>query len=195
MTDNDLKTLWKSQSTDAFTMPLQDIHRRAARFQRQVRLRNLLEYGAGLFVLGGFGYYIVEFTGLLMRAGSVLVMLGALFVLFELHRRGASRQPPGPGLGIASLDFHRAELARQRDALRDVWRWYVAPFIPGVVVFRWGVETELADSPAFAHGTLANVCIALVFSAIVLVNRWSASRLQRQLDELDALAEPAAQQI
>jgi len=193
MNDNDLKTLWKSQSTEAFTMPLPDIHRRAARFQRHIRLRNLLEYGAGLFVLGGFGCYIVQFTGPLMRAGSVLVMLATLFVLFELHRRGAARQPPGPGLGAASLDFHRAELARQRDALREVWRWYVAPFIPGVAVFRWGVETELADSPAFAHGMLANVCIALVFVAIALVNRWSASRLQRRLDELDALADPAAQ--
>lgn len=184
MNDDDLKTLWKAQTAQPFQMPLADIHRRAARFQRQVRLRNWLEYGAGAVVLAGFGVYIDLFPSPLIRTGCVLTMLATLVVLFELHRRGAARQPPGVGFGLASLEFHRAELARQRDALRSAWLWYVAPFIPGVVVFRWGVETELAKSPDFAHGVIANAVIAAVFVGIALVNRWSASRLQRRLDAL-----------
>lgn len=186
MNDDDLKAQWKAQTMQPFQMPLADIHRRADRFQRQIRLRNGIEYGAGVFVLLGFGFYIDRFPGTLIRIGCVLTMLATLFVLFQLHRRASARRLPGATLGVASLDFHRAELARQRDALRSAWRWYVAPFIPGVIVFRWGVETELAASPDFAHGLVANALIALVFLAIAGLNRWSASRLQRRLDALNA---------
>lgn len=187
MNDDDLKQLWKSQPTEQLTMSAQEIHLLAEKLQRRVRVRNALEYAAGVIVVIGFAGYIERFSGPLIRTGSVLIILATAFVLYQLHRRGASRTPPAKEFGAASLSFYRAELARQRDAVRDAWLWYIAPFAPGVIVFRWGVETELANSPLFVHGALSNGVIAAVFIAIALFNRWSARRLQRRLDKLDAL--------
>jgi hypothetical protein len=112
-------------------------------------------------------------------------MIATLFIAWQMERR-ASNQALPPASGDQSwLQFQRSQLARQRDALRSVWLWYVAPFVPGVVVFRWGVETELPLNGPFARGWLANLLIALVFLGIAGLNRYAARKLQRRIDMLD----------
>jgi type II secretory pathway component PulL len=53
-----------------------------------------------------------------------------------------------------------------------------------MVVFRWGVETQLDASAPFARGLVANLAIAAVLLVVVLINLYTASRLQRQIDQL-----------
>ncbi|MBM3738862.1 MAG: hypothetical protein FJW39_24060 [Acidobacteria bacterium] len=36
------------------------------------------------------------------------------------------------------IDFHRAELERQRDLLQGIWSWYPLPLVPGMVVLNIG---------------------------------------------------------
>jgi positive regulator of sigma E activity len=190
MSEHDLKQLWQSQPAQVGLMSTQQLQLRATRFQRSIRRRNLLEYGAAGLAMAAFCFYFFRFSGPLMRLGGILCVLGLAFVLLQLHRRGSARALPARSAAVSCLAFHRAELARQRDALRSAWLWYVAPIVPGTVMFRWGVETELAHSDQFAHGVVANVFIACVFVAIALFNRRAAKKLQRKIDELDRMATP-----
>jgi hypothetical protein len=115
----------------------------------------------------------------------VLVVLGTLVVMWQLHRRAASRAVP-KDFGASGLQFQRTELARQCDALRSVWLWYLAPLVPGFAVFMWGRQGRSAK-PAYL---LVDLTMLAVFAAIAWINRWGAAKLQRQIDALDSLASP-----
>lgn len=185
MNQQDLKQLWKNQSAAATPFPEAQLRRHARTLQRRVAVRNSIEYAAGVAVVFGFAYFIWAYRYPLMQIGSALIILATAVVLYQLHRRAAARPLPGADAAIASRDFLRTELLRQRDALRSVWRWYVAPFVPGVVVFRWGVETQMAGIGPFAHGVLANALIAVVALIIIALNWRMAGKLQKEIERLD----------
>jgi hypothetical protein len=88
-------------------------------------------------------------------------------------------------LGVtASIEFHRRELVRQRDMLRSVWRWYIAPIVPGLAVFLAG--TMPPHSPFWVYLLLA-LFFLVILGGIVWLNRRGADRLDRQIAELDNL--------
>lgn len=88
--------------------------------------------------------------------------------------------------------FHREALIQQRDALRSVGTWYLAPFIPGFVLFVLGRYFQLhapGRTLAWDHQIviLLAVVAALIFGIVWLLNAWGTERLQRKIDQLDAL--------
>lgn len=188
MDEQDIKNMWRAAPAAA-PAPLQEaeLAKRARSFQRRIARRNFLEYAAALLVCAGFIFYLWEFPDPLMRAGSLLSILGTLVVVWQLRKRASSRPLPGAGSALPSRDFHRAELVRQRDALRSVWLWYVAPLVPGMLVFRWGVNTNPDPSLPFARGWAADASIAAVILVVILLNLYGARKLQRQIDLLDQI--------
>lgn len=60
--------------------------------------------------------------------------------------------------------------------------------MPGIAVFRWGVETALGGDAPFARGGLADAVVAAVFLAVIALNRYGARKLQRRLDALERAA-------
>ncbi|CAN7570093.1 hypothetical protein LJR289_004051 [Pseudoduganella sp. LjRoot289] len=186
MNDDDLKQLWRMQPASSAPLPEEVLRKRASKFQRRVALRNLIEVLAAVLAVAGFSRYLWLYPQPLIRLGSVLIILAAAFVVYQLYRRASSRPLPGAESALPCRDFHRAELVRQRDALRSVWLWYIGPFLPGMAVFRWGVETQLDASAPFARGWQANLLIAGVLLAIAILNLYAARKMQRQIDRLDA---------
>ena len=184
MNDDDVKQLWQAQPVPAAAYTEQQLRQRASRFQRSIGLRNAIETLAALLVIACFAHYIWLFPQPLIRLGSAMIIVAACVTIDQLYRRAARRALPGDAMALSCLDFHKAELARQRDALNTVWLWYIGPFVPGMIVFRWGVETQLAASAPFARGWLANLAVAVVLLAIVWLNRRAARKLQRQIDDL-----------
>jgi Flp pilus assembly protein TadB len=181
----DIKTLWRNQTTEDATMPLEEIRTRAAKFHSQIRWRNLREYVASAFVVAIFGFYIWLFPAPLMRIGSALIIAGALYTAWQLRKRSAAAPPPAEASAITWTDYHRHELERQRDALSSIWKWYLGPFVPGVVVFLAGEAMPLRHA---ARGIVivviaVAICIA-VFGGVWALNAWGARRLQRKIDEL-----------
>jgi hypothetical protein len=192
MNDDELKRLWKNQATPGISFSVEDLHRSASKLQRRVAVRNAIEYIACAFVVLSFAQYIVQYPSLLLRAGSMLIILATAVVAWQLHKRASAKPLPADMGQRPCVDFLRRQLTRQRDALRSVWLWYVAPFVPGMIVFRWGVETELGPSAPFARGTVANLIIALVFLTVIIINHVAAWRLQRRLEVLQAGVEESA---
>ncbi len=100
----------------------------------------------------------------------------------------------GPALERLSRAYEadpdqRQELIRQRDALRSVGLWYLAPFIPGmalVMMGRWFQSHAAHRALAFDHLLilLTSGLAVLVFLAIWLLNLYGAKRLQQRIDAL-----------
>jgi hypothetical protein len=108
-------------------------------------------------------------------------------LVWQLHRRASAKRVPEAG--EAAVDFYRAELTRQRDALRSVGVWYIAPVVPGMTLLlmgRW-FQSHATKWPVGADHFIILLCAAvavLVFLAIWLLNQRGADRLQRRIDEL-----------
>lgn len=181
--DNDARTVWQLQQTDAAPLDISGIRGRTLKFHGQIWRRNLGEYAASALVVVLFGLSFWNSEGFWTRAGALLVVGGTLYMCYELHRR-ASLRPPPPG--ESSVVFHRAELERQRDALQSVWRWYLAPFAPGLIVLTVGREVD--NPPLSWVSLLVNFALLVaVFFGVFKLNQSAARELQRDIDELSEL--------
>ena len=181
MNESRLKELWKHQSLDALTFSPESLQAKAGALRRKIRRRNGIEYAAGLLVVAGYALYLWAYEDLLTRIASVLVMLGTLFVLYQLHVRASAQQRPPESLTLPMSTYYRAELVRQRDALRSVFFWYLLPLFPGIELFFLGRQLQMNVPLNFWLYLLYPALAA----AIVLLNLHGARKLQQQIDQLD----------
>jgi Flp pilus assembly protein TadB len=187
----DIKKLWREQETEGTAVSLEEIQKKADRFYRRSHHRNLREYIATAIVVAAFAFFAWEAPGWMGKIGSVLTIVAALFVVWQLYRRGAARTPPQSGSAMDLLDCHLHELTRQRDALKSVWRWYLAPFVPGMVMLLAGFYFQSPPAPGrtieWHHQfiLLFAVFMVLLFVAVWLLNALAAARWQREIDALE----------
>lgn len=185
---SDLKAAWTSQPEEPTLVNLEDIRRKAARFQRRKRIGNAVEYLACLVVIPVFGLYIFIFPGLMIKLGSAYGIVWALFYMWQRHRLMSAR--PLPEDAAACLDFHRSELQRQHDVVRFSWRWVLAPLIPVCVLFglgRWFEAPAEWRTPWVDRGIIL-MGMAVLIESLVMMGLWflnRADRLQDLIDELD----------
>lgn len=194
---------WQQSSGEPSRFTPEQLRGRISKFERTIGRRNLVEYIAAALVIVLFAYYAWVFPVLLLRIGCVLLILGTAYVVYQLHRRASARPAPAD-MGLRNcIDFQRAELVRQRDALNAVWSWYLLPFLPGMLVFLIGLfhftmQVTQAAGRAFHTGAavagfgLVAGCVALVFLAIWQLNRSAAKKLQNEIDDLDQLTRDSA---
>lgn len=187
----DLKSLWRDQLIEDRPVTLDNIRKNADVFQSQIRRRNRREMIAAGLVLLIFGFYTWVFPGWMIKTGSALVMVGTLWIVWQLRRRASAGSLPESS-GMALLEFHRQQLLRQRDAAKSVAWWYIAPMIPGVVMMTLGRYFQFhapGRTLAWDHQIviLCSAIAALTFAIVWLLNAWAAERLQRRIDELDKL--------
>lgn len=174
----DIAALWRDQPTETPPMTLEQIHARG--FQDRVRRRNTIEYVACGVVVATFSYYVLWLPDPVLKLASSFVALGAAFVAWQLHRRASARTAPT----LHALDFHRAELVRQHEALGKAWAWYLAPFVPGLGLF---VARVLA-SPAPPGARALLLGSTLLYGVVWFWNnRRARRRLATQIAEIDAL--------
>jgi hypothetical protein len=179
---NDVRNLWQGQEVEKVTITVDEIRRRAARFERRIYWRNMREYVAGAVVVALFTVQILHQHGWRMAPGLLLIA-GTIYVMFEVSRRGARPVPSDVGMS-AFLEFHRQELERQRDALHTVWRWYLLPFVPGFVAalvvagFDRGLNGRVLTSGAI---------IILVLVIVWAGNEYVARKLDRKIREVKSM--------
>lgn len=190
---SDIRELWQSQPTEPPRVTLEEVRRKMRNFERRIFWRNLREYAGGAFVVVAFGLCAWKLPMLLFRIGSGLAIAGALYVMFQLHRR-ASLRPAPADLGLSTcIEFHRQTLERQRDALRGVGTWYLLPLVPGLAVIiigtavnRWAAHPAHRGHLVMGFGILAS-CVGAVFFLVWKLNQWGARKLQAQIDEMSEL--------
>jgi hypothetical protein len=182
MNEQSTQELWQSQPVEGIKMSPEAIHRRAQKFERKIRWRNRREYVAGIIVCALFAYFMIGAQDVLFRVAYGLYIAGMVWVGVQLHRKGSVGSVPVAG-SANSLQFFRTELERQRDAVKNVWPWYLAPLVPGFVVF---TVAWAHASPHPAGVALFDGFVAVMFFGIWKMNQHAARCLQRMIDELNA---------
>lgn len=188
---SDPRSIWAAD--DAHLPPLSPaaLRARAGEFHRRVQRRNRREYVAAAPLVPLFAWIGWMSGDTLMRIACIVLIAGIAIVVWNLSRRGAQPMPEAEALAIPAFAFHRAQLARQRDALRNVWRWYLAPFVPGVVLFLaalyHAMRVHQSAAAALAAIAVPAAVLIAVFVGIHLLNRSAARRLDREIAALDAL--------
>ena len=184
-----LQALWTRQQQEPFTMTAAQLRQRATRFQSKIRTRNRIEYAAAALVIGVFAWMVFLIPEPMVRAGAGLIILGTLYVCWKLHTLAGASDAGGLDHAASLADFHRAELLRQRTALASVWQWYLAPFVPGMLVFIGAVAfTPELDAPLIARLTLFATTaapIAAVFGLVAWLNARAVKALDAEIAALD----------
>jgi len=177
--NNDPRGVWQNQEVEKMTITLDEVRNAAAKFERRILWRNVREYAAGALVIA----YLTPFLwsgSREMKIPVLLMMAGALFVMWQLHvRASAARVPADAGLR-ASLEFRRRELERQRDALRSVWKWYLLPMVPGLAA----VSIMRGMARGIDVGLIAmSLFFVLMLVGVWALNEWAARKLDLQIRE------------
>lgn len=178
---DDLKNLWQGQRPEPAAISLEEIRAKAGKFQRTIHWRNLREYAACVVVVVGYAFFFEWSRNTAMRVGSAMVIAAALYIVYHIFRHGSSKKAPADCAFESCVAFHRRELERQRDLLGGIWKWYLGPLIPGLVVFQAGVARN------WTSFWIVMVSYALAAWVIGKVNRKAARKLDRQVAELNEL--------
>lgn len=185
----EVRNMWTTQSIDMSAIDIDALRQRASRFQRRIALRNVREYVAAAIVVSVFGWVAVTGTSWISKAGALAVMAGSIYTMYQLHRRGSAEAFDATSGSASCVQFHVATLERQRTALQNVWKWYLAPVAPGVVLFVLGLTIQKPD--AWIRGAATIGLCALVFYGIHRLNRRAAEHLEHEIAELrHGLGEP-----
>eukprot|EP01136_Pigoraptor_vietnamica_P039094 Opistho-1_new@109300 len=185
MTDP-IVNLWTAQQLDARGPSVAELTERATRFQRRIRARDLIEYVAGTLVIAAFAGIAVDANDWGIRIASLLLITGTGIAMRNVWRRRSTNDPAS--LAQDALTHYRARLAAQRDALASVGRWYLAPFLPGTIVFLAAVVRVQAETLSLAtalrNGAIATTVIALIFGLILWLNRCASRAITAEIETL-----------
>ena len=185
----DPKTLWKGQDVIPQTLTPATLESRVRQLDDRISKRNRFEYltggvatagslllGVWLLLGGPYGQ-----PDLMVGGGFMALAVGTLIAIMQLRRKTG---------GVAlldgaqpSIDSYRAELVRQRDALRSVLGWYIAPFLPGFILI-YGASF-LDPSTVLWAALLPAVITAAFLVWVVWANRRAAARIDKEIVALD----------
>lgn len=179
----DVQSLWQGQPAPGGTMSVDELRERSRRLTRIISRRNLGEYVAGVLAIACCGYLAWQVPLALMRAGFALALPALIFIVYHLRRHGSARAMPVEMALTGCLEFHRSELGRQRDLLRGVWKWYLLPLMPSMILIYLAPVLAHPEHAWRALGLFAGTLV--FFWWIAEANRYAANRLQARIDALE----------
>jgi hypothetical protein len=186
MTHEELKNFWQQAPvTQTTPMSPDQLRSKALAFQRNNRRVDSKEHRLTLALSIFFGSYVVLWPYWLARLGGLLIILGSLFAQYQLRQRARAADLPGDGLASTLLEFHRRELIRRRNWLRNSWLWYLAPVVPGLLVFSVGMGHGI---PGWDPPWLLIALTVASFLGSWLYYLHQANQLQREIDSLTLIS-------
>jgi hypothetical protein len=186
--DDMIKAAWQSQALEAPRISLELVRHHVDKLNADLREQTFLMY-LGLVLLAGllpFGL-LRGSSSAYMLAGSLLALVGAIYVTLELRRRGSKLNTPVGGSIVQTLDAYRAELERRRDYYLDSWRWSIWPMVPSVLVFIVGGALYGTRPNAVRHSIWMGVFAVIVTLLAVWDHRRKGHAYQRELDAFETL--------
>ncbi len=183
--NNPVQQLWQDQPVQGIKMSAEEIRRRAVKLERRIRWRNVREYVASLLAAGLFAYFFWTTHDVLSRITFALFIAAMLWIVAQLHRKGSAKRLPDGVDTRTSLHLYRAELQRQFEVVNSVWSWYLAPLVPGFVVYTIGYAVKFPHPSAWAGLALLDAVVAALFYVVWRMNMKAARCLQRMIHQLN----------
>lgn len=187
--NHDPFNFWKSQETEANFSSPGACQSRASQFEKVVKRRNRMEFAAGAFVIFAFTVVAAFFGSVgewAIVVSVAMIIAAAIFVIARLHFYGSVERR---NIDQSCRDYLREQLVRQRDLLRGVPKWYLAPFVPGLVGFYVATAARVAElkgwSAAVEDSWFVVVAWISVFGFAAWYNLQAARKLDRQITALD----------
>ena len=184
--DNSVQQLWQSQPVEGTKMSIEELRRRAGKFERRVRRRNLREYVASLIAAGLMGYFYVGAHDVASRVTFALFIAAMVWIVVALHRMGSAKRTPVDMDTLTTHQFYRAELERQLAVVKNVWWWYLAPLVPGCIACTVSYVIKPHHAGAWAGLIFMNALFAVSFYAVWKLNMRAARCLERMINDLNA---------
>lgn len=180
-------TLWTAQHADARAPSPAELTERARMLRRRVWRRDATEYAAGSLAAGVFGWMGVVSPDWGVRIACLVQIAGLIVVMRNLWTRRPVDDPAA--LDRDALSHLRALLTAQRDVLASVGRWYIAPMLPGMILFLGAVSRVTATNtgwgPALVVAALATAIVCGVVYGVLRLNRHAARTIDAQIAALD----------
>jgi hypothetical protein len=189
MQNDDIRSLWQAQGSGDAPLTLEELRKKGAKFRTTIARRNLREYAAVALMAPYFSYFAWTARLPLMRVGNGLLAAALLYMAYQLHRRASASPAPEEMAWKSCLAFHRSQLERQRDALRGIWSWYLGPLIPGFATVAIAISIPVFRK-SIGAGLLSFLWVAIpavVLWQVARINKGAAAKIQRQIDELEAV--------
>ncbi len=186
--DDPIRAMWRGQKAKEIPeMSLEVLQERSGRLASKVAVRKWSETVAGSLSMVALGAWGLLASTPLLRLSCALLVVGEAIVIVGMWRVSAKTPAPSSASTQDLLSFYRGELGRERDRLRDIARWYLAPVAPGIVLFPFGVYAALGISSLLVTAVTL-VSTALTYVIIVALHRRSAQRIARELESLGGSA-------
>lgn len=180
-------TLWTAQHADARAPSPAELTERARMLRHRVWRRDATEYAAGALAAGVFGWMGVVSPDWGVRIACLVQIAGLIVVMRNLWTRRPVDDPAA--LDRDALSHLRALLTAQRDVLASVGRWYIAPMLPGMILFLGAVSRVTATNtgwgPALVVAALATAIVCGVVYGVLRLNRHAARTIDAQIAALD----------
>lgn len=190
VSENDPKTIWKSQAGETSMMLLEKVlHQKARALQAKTR-RERLGNIAALLVVIGFAA-MSRFAQPPTRPQTIVFALAigwALAGQYFTNRRVWSARSVGDAAPVTGIEFCRYELERQRDLYGRFMPWSFGPIILAIGTFIFPVVRNALAHKGLLPPTVPFTILLVVWIACLFVVRMRRQReLQRDIDELDEL--------
>ncbi len=181
--------IWRDQPEERLPVNLEQIvNRRTEELSSRTRSEILMSIGAALLLVGVVAWRLeIAHEGLLkFGLGAAIAWIGISLYCFRrrIWRRDTSRRG---AVSATCLEYHRTELERRRDHLRNVWLWYGPLFLASIIFI-----AVVTGSRNIAFQPLRNVLplIALLVAWTgfgIWHRRLQAKDIQREIDEIATL--------
>lgn len=183
--DNSVQNLWQSQPVEVTKMSVEELRRRAGKFERRIRYRNIREYVASLVAAGLMGYFYTGAHDTASRVTFALFIGAMLWIVVALHVTGSAKPTPLDKDTRTTQMFYRAELERQLHVVKRVWWWYLAPLVPGCIACTITYLMKPHHPAMWAGLVLMDGLFIGAFYAVSRLNARAAHCLERMIEQLN----------
>ena len=187
-----LRELWQRESASSFSMEPDEIQRKLAQIQAELRDVSLIMYVLCIGIAIWFAYFLVFTTQpIITRAGLFLIVLGMSIWVGQIwlyNRDGRRTILNAVSAGKTNcVKFYRAELVRKRDFNRGGWLWSrTVAFFAGLFFGAWEPLHHWRGNGNAPRAV--NLLIVSIFAVFTVWGSYRSSRrLQQKIDAIDAM--------
>jgi len=183
---NDPRNIWQNQPKEPFKMAVDEMRRRAHRFQMKARFLVVYSIAAGLSMCAFFAWNSARSHETLSRLGFGVLSVWGIYAAYQAYKWIWPSNLAQNAPVSSSLEFYRSELERRRDYRVHVWRRSGLTFcFLGLALVLAPAFIAALDNPRILlNGAPFFVLLTIWFVVFFFGKKRSQNKLQREIDEL-----------